>query len=146
MTHEFISIQMYNKLLCYRAEPDNITSVSSPSSRRQNKPSNTLARSRQPTNTSTCCLLHAGSLLGLLFHTETRMFHRNIGCLSPEYTALYPKIQNCSQPPLWEPEIRKSRRSFCEHVTEEGTFNIKFASHSGSSIYLVYLIRVENNI
>jgi hypothetical protein len=33
------------------------------------------------------------------------MFLRNVGWLSTDYTALYPRRQNSSQPPLWEPQI-----------------------------------------
>jgi hypothetical protein len=40
-----------------------------------------------------CCLLHAGFLLGLLFYPEDGgdMFLRNVGRLSANYTALYPR-------------------------------------------------------
>jgi hypothetical protein len=42
-------------------------------------------------------LLHAGFLLGLLFDPEDEgdMFVRNIGCLSPRYTAVYPRSHRC---------------------------------------------------
>jgi hypothetical protein len=45
-----------------------------------------------------CCLLHVDFLLGLLFNPEDvgDMFLRNVGCLSPDYTALYPKRQKSS--------------------------------------------------
>jgi hypothetical protein len=36
------------------------------------------------------------------------MFLRNVGWTSTEFTALYPRRQNSSQPPLREPQIKKS--------------------------------------
>jgi hypothetical protein len=33
------------------------------------------------------------------------MFLRNVGLISTDYMALYPRIQGSSQPPLWEPQI-----------------------------------------
>jgi hypothetical protein len=40
-----------------------------------------------------CYLLHPDSLLGLFFDRvgEGEMFLRNVGCLSTDYSALYPK-------------------------------------------------------
>jgi hypothetical protein len=45
-----------------------------------------------------CYLLHAGFLLGLFFDREDEgdMFHRNVGWLSTDYTALYPRRYNSS--------------------------------------------------
>jgi hypothetical protein len=42
-----------------------------------------------------CYLLHAGFLLGLYFDPENggNMFLRNVGCLSTDCTALYPRRQ-----------------------------------------------------
>jgi hypothetical protein len=47
---------------------------------------------------SACCLIHGGSLLGLLFNNKdgNDMFFRNVGGLLPDYTALYRKRQNSS--------------------------------------------------
>jgi hypothetical protein len=47
---------------------------------------------------STCYLLHAGFLLGLFFDPKDggNMFLRNVGRLSMDYTALYPRRQNSS--------------------------------------------------
>jgi hypothetical protein len=44
---------------------------------------------------SACCLLHAGFLLALIFDLEDgdNMFPRNVGWLSRDYTALYPRKQ-----------------------------------------------------
>jgi hypothetical protein len=41
-----------------------------------------------------CCLLHVDFLLGLFFDTEDEgdMFLRNVGLLSVDYTALYPRL------------------------------------------------------
>jgi hypothetical protein len=45
-----------------------------------------------------CCLLHASFSLGLLSDPDDGgdMFLRNVGWLSPHYTALYPRRQNSS--------------------------------------------------
>jgi hypothetical protein len=45
---------------------------------------------------SACYLLHTGFLLGLFFDPEdgSDVFFRNVGCLSTDYTALYPRRQN----------------------------------------------------
>jgi hypothetical protein len=42
-----------------------------------------------------CCVLHAGFLLGLLFNPEDGgdMFLPDVGWLSTDYTALYPRRQ-----------------------------------------------------
>jgi hypothetical protein len=47
---------------------------------------------------SVCHLIHAGFLLGLFFDPEDGgdMFLLNIGSLSIDYTALYPRRQNSS--------------------------------------------------
>jgi hypothetical protein len=44
------------------------------------------------------CLLNAGFLLGSLFIPENGgdIFHRNLSWLSPDYTTLHPRRQNCS--------------------------------------------------
>jgi hypothetical protein len=49
----------------------------------------------------------AGLLLGLVFNPEDRgdTFLRNVGWFSTDNAAMYPRGQNSSQPPLWEPEI-----------------------------------------
>jgi hypothetical protein len=54
---------------------------------------------------STC--FHAGFLLGLFFDSEDGgdIFLRNVGWLSADYTALYPRRQYSSQPPPWESQI-----------------------------------------
>jgi hypothetical protein len=54
---------------------------------------------------ATC--FHAGFLLGLFFDPEDGcdMLLRNFGWLSAHYTAVYPRRQNSSYPPLWEPQI-----------------------------------------
>jgi hypothetical protein len=48
------------------------------------------------------CLLHDGFLLSLIFDLEDGgdMFLRNVGRLSPEYKALYPRRLNSRYPPL----------------------------------------------
>jgi hypothetical protein len=53
-------------------------------------------------------MLDADFLFGLLFYSEDggNMFLQKINWLSPDYIALYPRRQNSSQPPLWEPQIQ----------------------------------------
>jgi hypothetical protein len=46
-------------------------------------------KAKKPTKSSACHLLHAGFLLGLFFDFD--MFLRNVGWLSPDYMALYPR-------------------------------------------------------
>jgi hypothetical protein len=57
-------------------------------------------------NTFDCSLLHAVYLLSLHFDPEDggNMFFWNIRWLSPDYTALYPRRYNFSQPPLNVPQ------------------------------------------
>jgi hypothetical protein len=44
------------------------------------------------------CLTHVGFLLGFFFNPENggSMFFRNVGWLSTDYSALYPRIHNSS--------------------------------------------------
>jgi hypothetical protein len=53
---------------------------------------------RRVVRCSACCLLHAGFLLGLLYSPEDRgdVFLPNIGWLSTDYSALYPRRHNSS--------------------------------------------------
>jgi hypothetical protein len=44
-------------------------------------------------------------LLGLLFNDGGDMFLRNVGRISTDYKALYPRRQKSSQRPMWEPWI-----------------------------------------
>jgi hypothetical protein len=53
---------------------------------------------------ATC--LHAGFLRVLFFDPEDvgEIFLQNVGWLSTDYTALYPRRQKSSWTPLWEPK------------------------------------------
>jgi hypothetical protein len=52
-------------------------------------------------------LLSSAILLGLFLDPEEGgdMFLRNVGRLSTDYNALYPRIYKSSKPPVWEPQI-----------------------------------------
>jgi hypothetical protein len=65
----------------------------------------TVLKTLRGMQSSPCCLLHAGFLLGLLFNSEDRgdMFHWNVHWLTTDYTVLYPS--NLSYPLLREPQI-----------------------------------------
>jgi hypothetical protein len=60
---------------------------------------------------STCCLFQACFLLGLCYDPEGGggIFFRNFSWHSPDYTALYPKRQKSSYPPLYELWIQHKR-------------------------------------
>jgi hypothetical protein len=51
---------------------------------------------------------HAGFLISLLFDSEKGgdIFLRNVGWISLNYKALYPRRRNCSEQLLWEPLIQ----------------------------------------
>jgi hypothetical protein len=52
-------------------------------------------------------------MFGLLFDPEDgcNMFLRKICWLSTDYKALYPRRQNSSKPPLWDPQILRGKFS-----------------------------------
>jgi hypothetical protein len=60
---------------------------------------------------SAFCLLHTGLLIVLLFDPEDGgdVLLQKVSWRSLEYTALCPRAQNSSQPPLWEPEIERAK-------------------------------------
>jgi hypothetical protein len=56
---------------------------------------------------------HVGFFLGLFFSHEDvgDMFLRNVDWLSTDYMVLYPRRQNSSKLPLWEPQILQMKQT-----------------------------------
>jgi hypothetical protein len=77
---------LYRTAKCFRGTP----------SGSKNKPSNKPAWSKLQAKPTNYYLLHAGFLSGLLFDPEDGgdIFLRNVGWLSTDYMALYPRRQN----------------------------------------------------